>query len=143
MEIKTAVAIPSFKVTVVKEITFETIGYLLDTAFEGGSNYWYFIKGRTVPPAITFQTDPRHLCWYTDYPLNVGGDLIITVKDGEDFCDFKGKEYHLNLKTIEDGLRIMQEKYPRHFNDVLDDNYDAETGDVFLQCCLFNDAIFG
>jgi hypothetical protein len=32
---------------------------------------------------------------------------------------------------------------PRHFADVLNENDDAGTGDVFLQCCLFGEIIFG
>lgn len=41
----------------------------------------------------------------------------------------------------------LAERY--HFDDfssfaeILDDNADANTGDVFLQCCLFGDVIYG
>lgn len=37
----------------------------------------------------------------------------------------------------------MPVKYPRHWADVLAENDDATTGDVFLQCCLFGECIFG
>jgi hypothetical protein len=37
----------------------------------------------------------------------------------------------------------MQEQYPRHFSNFISENYDAETGDVFLQCCLLGKVKFG
>jgi len=49
----------------------------------------------------------------------------------------------LDLDAIKKGLQIIAEKYPRHMGDFLNENDDADTGDVFLQCCLFGDAIYG
>jgi len=37
----------------------------------------------------------------------------------------------------------MAEKYPRHFHNFLEENDDAETGDVFIQCCLFGEIVYG
>ena len=31
----------------------------------------------------------------------------------------------------------------RHFKDFLYENEDAMTGDCFLQCCVFNEVIYG
>jgi hypothetical protein len=41
------------------------------------------------------------------------------------------------------GLQVMAEKYPVHFNNFDSDNFDAETGDVFLQCSLFGEIVYG
>jgi len=45
--------------------------------------------------------------------------------------------HFLNLDKIKKGLRIFAKKYPTHFSDFLTGNYDQDTGDVFLQTCLF------
>jgi len=38
---------------------------------------------------------------------------------------------------------VMAKKEPRHFADFLKEDYDETTGDVFLQCCLFGEVIYG
>jgi hypothetical protein len=40
-------------------------------------------------------------------------------------------------------LRLMAEKEPRHFADFMQENDDAVTGDVFLQCVLLKAVIYG
>jgi len=37
----------------------------------------------------------------------------------------------------------MASEAPRHFADFIAENDDAETADVFLQCCLFGRIVFG
>jgi hypothetical protein len=49
----------------------------------------------------------------------------------------------LDLGTIRNGLQVMADKYPNHWHDFINDNEDATTGDVFLQCCLYGEVIFG
>lgn len=134
----------AIKITIEKEISLQSISDLLCCALEGGSNYWYLIEDKVKPKELTFRTDNEVIFWHLDYPLNEGGELIFSVKDEEDFEDFKSiVPLNLNLYTIKEGLRVMQEKYPGHFSDFLDDNADSITGDVFLQCCLFGEVIFG
>jgi hypothetical protein len=74
---------------------------------------------------------------YTDYPLNRGGFLMVgdIEKDMPDAL--------LDLGTIRSGLQVMAYSYPRHWHDFINDNEDAATGDVFLQCCLYGEVIFG
>jgi len=114
------------------------ISYLLCSAFEGGSNYWYSINSDTPPPnGVDLSAFDGH--WDTvyahvHYPLCAGGSL--TIKDMED----NNKTYTLSLKEIEHGLKVFAEKYPRHFGNWLSEDDDAITGDVFLQCCLFGEA---
>jgi hypothetical protein len=76
---------------------------------------------------------------HIDYPLNVGGSIIITDKE-----DSSAGEYILNLESIEKGLKLWaaSEQYGHHWTNFQNDNADAETGDVFLQFCLFGDCIY-
>lgn len=72
----------------------------------------------------------------TDYfaPL-VGGELMFVDKDG-----------HLRTldgEAISRGLVIMAEKYPNHFGDFMIEEDDAITADVFIQCCVLGEVVYG
>ncbi len=41
------------------------------------------------------------------------------------------------------GLRVMAQDYPTHFEAFMTENDDAITGDVFLQCVVFGEVIYG
>lgn len=51
--------------------------------------------------------------------------------------------HSLDLVTIARGVAIMSEKFPSHFREMMSENFDAETGDCMLQCCLFGDIVYG
>mgnify|MGYP001205215659 CR=1 FL=1 len=133
------------KITIEQDIPDHRISDLLCGAFEGGSNYWYQIE-EFIKPVNFDNTDPenrriRHL----SYPQNEGGALIIStvVADGEPEYGEELKTYRLDLEALSRGLRLMSINYPRHYRDFLTENDDADTSDVFLQCCLFGKTIYG
>lgn len=41
------------------------------------------------------------------------------------------------------GLSLMSRDYPNHFADFMAENEDAETADVFVQCCIFGNIVYG
>jgi len=45
--------------------------------------------------------------------------------------------------ALDRGVRILQERYPHHWADILEENSDAITGDVLLQCAAFGDIVYG
>jgi len=116
-------------VTVTHEISVERIKDLLCTAIEsGGSNYWCNTMDRMG--GIT----RAQATYRQDVPFVEGGWLDVRDDDG-------GK-HRLDLEAIKKGLNIFAEKCPTHFADFIAENDDAETGDCFLQCCLFGDVIY-
>jgi len=124
------------------EVDEQRIKDLLCNAFEGGSNYWYVIKTFNYPEGQTKQSlglEFPHL----DLPFVAGGS--ITVADMGDFGAAKGEmpDKVIDRDALIKGLQLMAEKYPRHFADFIEENDDADTGDVFLQLCCFGDIIFG
>ena len=128
-------------------VTDQRISDLLCNALEGGSNYWYTITAYTKPTEMVFQcmadTLPTQIFKHIDYPMNPGGS--ITIGDREDGRPH-GAVFINSVITKEvllQGLRVMSEKYPRHFADFIAENDDAETGDVFLQCCCFGEIVYG
>jgi hypothetical protein len=124
------------------QIPFDRITDLLCSAFEGGSNYWYNIEYYQKPKNFNNSKDKtgKDIFKHLDYPINEGGYLAIS--DNNDGQGETEREI-LNLESIERGLKVMAKKYPSHMKDFLDEQDDAGTGDVFLQCCLFGKVIFG
>lgn len=113
--------------------TDQRIQDLLCCALEGGSNYWIagYRKEYPIGKARGDYEFP-HL----ELPLAEGGSLIISPGEGEE-------PRTLDRVACFRGLQIMAEKYPKHFADFLAENEDADTGDIFLQCALFGEVIFG
>jgi hypothetical protein len=138
---------PFAMITCKREVTVRQVRNLLSVAFEGGSNYWLVIKRRYFAPGITYEDfreggkfqppgdyfHPDELIPTVDYC-----GLIVTTNDDEE-----EKLYDLNGSTLRDGLQRMADKQPRHWQDFLEENEDAGTGDVFLQLCLFNEVVYG
>jgi hypothetical protein len=124
--------------TKTENVSFENIGGLLCSAFEGGSNYWYEIHDYVEPKEITFQAMKGEVFPHIDYPLNVGGAVIVGDMEAPEEAPKR-----LDMAAIKNGLKVMAEKYPHHWQDFVSENDDAITGDVFLQCCLFGEIVFG
>lgn len=55
----------------------------------------------------------------------------------------KVDRHKLTPESIARGLQVMAREYPWHFNHVGTSEEDAETADVFLQCCLFGEIVYG
>ncbi len=118
------------------KLTAEQISDLLTVAFEGGVNYWCEIRKLILPPGMTKQD----FAWaYSELPLHEGGAMILGTNENDPNLENK----RLDRFTIKRGLSIMAEDHPRHWQDLVNENYDADTADVFLQCCLFGELVFG
>lgn len=122
------------KIKVTLDIPEERLSDLLCSALEGGSNYWYCIKDAIYPEG---KTKNDYEFWHIEVPFDEGGALVIEDIEG----DMPDKI--LDLKSMKKGIRTMARKYPRHFGDFIDENDDAITADVFLQCCLYGETIYG
>jgi hypothetical protein len=141
-------------------VTEKTLQSLLVGALEGGSNYWYYVVDTKFPQGITyedfrhpngkFNNDPEDY-WH---PLQVipfieGCSVIfIDIEDSDidpddDEAVANVKKYTLDRAACLRGIEVMAEKYPHHFADVVAENDDADTADVYLQCCLFGECVYG
>lgn len=125
---------------------------LLVGAFEGGSNYWYRIDSKKFPPGSKVQDfkeggrmQPRRPDGSEDYyhwseliPTFPGGQLVI-----RDIGEGEGEAHVLDLVALKKGWILLKQKYPKIYKSVIEENWDASDGDVFLQLALFGDVIFG
>lgn len=141
---------PVMKIKTTVEVPVRRVQDMLCCAFEGGSNYWYMIEKFHEPSEfVNFSDRPfgdenhkPQIFRHVDYPTNPGGYLIVSdAKLQGEIDEITRKK--LDLEACERGLQVMAEKYPRHFSDMMRDEDDACTGDVFLQCCLFGELIYG
>lgn len=123
-------------ISITVDIPLTRVADLLCTAFEGGVGYWCTIVNYVEPTGAHPPID-RELGFvgYMDYPIREGGAVVL--RDDQD-----GKKYTLDLDALRDGFQVMREKCPQHFSDFIIGNEDAETGDVFVQCCIFGEVVY-
>ena len=113
------------------------IADLLCTAFEGGVGYWCIIAGYDKPAKPVSVWGEETIYPHVDYPLT-GGAVRCQVTDEED-----PDELILDRAAIDRGLALLPTMAPRHLADILSENDDAETGDIFLQLCLLGEVVYG
>lgn len=113
------------KVSVPKQLVQD----LLVSAFEGGSNYWY----SELEPIYEGSTaKDKSVRFYEDL---MGGFKLRDTTDGE--------YYTVGSKEFARAFETMYLKFHSHYNDAVNENGDALTGDVFLQILVFDKVIYG
>lgn len=105
---------------------------LLVNAFECVSSYWIDDYEIGSLPDGYARSDIEFV--HAEVPLLPGGALLILVE---------GESHTLDLAACEEGLRIMAKLYPHHWQDFVTEGDDATTADVFLQCAVLKDLVYG
>ena len=161
-----AMANVSVKTTV--DVSLKRLWGVLIAGFEGGIGYWARIEDYVEPTdtnPITFKGDRNGRTYaYADYPLNKGTAVILTdaeVKDRDclvcmdyqnnangDDLSYKDHTcgisvWTLDMEAIERGLKLVAEKEPRRLAEIMSEDYDAETADVFIQYCVLGEIVYG
>ena len=130
-------------VSVSVDVPTSTVRDLLVGAVEGGCNYWG-----------AFREDPNFTKSVTEaeqaaYIESEGGEYLARYDiEHPNYClrvlDYEGgTTYNVTFESFVNSLGIMANRYPRHFKDVITLNFDAETSDVFVQCAVFGEIVFG
>ena len=126
-------------------ITNDQIAGLLCTAIDGGYHrYWGVAEVAYKPTQEEINDKEKYGDWagYPQYMITHRNfKLRVLSSSGSDYDP--PKTTILKLSTLKKGLKVMAEKYPKHFKDFLIQNCDAITGDVFLQCCVEGEVIYG
>ncbi len=120
------------------DIDTKRIGDLLCEGIEQGIAYWAEIVRYISPTDDVYRWDSERRVKHVDYPLNPGGVVVLREKDKADAQDLR-----LDHAAVLRGLEVMRKKYPAQFARWIAENDDAETGDVFIQCCLFGRTKYG
>lgn len=105
-------------------------------AFEGGSTYWL--------REVDYLTDkaPFAAPAYAEATFwQQGGRVKLFYDDPED--EESRAEFEMGLPEMTKGVEVMASKFAGHFGDLISENDDAITHDVFIQCVIFGDVIYG
>ena len=137
------------KVTVTKR----RVQDLLWLLFECGRPSWlHGVINVNLPEGLVlndFKTD-NFFCWTQIVPVTDGCSLTLLV-DNPDYKHYSRneeklpefKEFVLDIEAIQKGLQIMAEKYPRQWKKFIVENDDADTSDIFGQCVVYWEIIYG
>lgn len=127
-------------ITMKNPITDEMRFNLLVSALEGGSNYWYLLKEKACTTIRRFGDKKGEDSFVDKLWKALKAGKSIEFHDLEDEDNLLGT---LTLEKIYLGEQIMAEKYGKHFGNILSEDDDAETGDIWLQCALLGEVVYG
>lgn len=114
------------------DVADETVKDLFITAFEGACTYWAEVEGN---PAGVGQGAPSERWW-----------AWLVAGNGMDIYDREEPTEQLGTVTIlsiETALQIMHDEWPEQFEALVDESFDAETADIFLQLACMGEVEFG
>jgi hypothetical protein len=117
-------------------VSTQTIVDTFNTAIEVGSGYWLS------------EIDWGHIGKIAENRQERYEYLGNAIEDDDDqwklhLTDDEGKRHIMNQDKLWLGMHLMARDYPRHFDDMINDNGDAITADIFLQCVLLGDIVYG
>ena len=140
---KMVAAIPTTTLVDWEKVTNAIVGF----AENGYSPWAQRFEHVLTQPSMDLASAARgtdKIVWYNDPAFWTGGGEATVRYDApeDDEGTFRA------IKTIRkpdlvNGLAIMAEKYPRHFADLLNENDDADTHDVFMQCVVLGEVVYG
>ena len=111
----------------------------ITNALRGGWCAGIWPVGNAEKRAKTFQN------WYAEPAFWKDGaliDIFEVVEDGKPWsieARQNVRAHRINKAGMAQGLRVMAEKYPHIFAQILEDNTDAPCADIFLQCMCFGE----
>lgn len=132
-----------FNFTTPVTVSPQRICYLLCTAFDGDMTAAWASARTEMPddPDWSWCTEQERKYWEAVKKYYVaamcGGRVILVDHEDDD------KEYVLDRAALHRGVKAMAKDHPEHWADFINENDDAITGDVFVQCCVFGDTVYG
>jgi hypothetical protein len=81
--------------------------------------------------------------WYSDPQLYAGPFTLEIHEMPDERLPTKVKKRRVNQDDFAAGLALMAKKYGKHFGDMLNENDDNITQDVFLQCVALRELVYG
>jgi hypothetical protein len=121
-----------------KKIDKKDIIDLFVTALEGGSNYWYYLP--RIPDGvreIMAELDMELTEAIGEYVLRGGS---IDINDAE---DEETKLGTVDMTSLLEAIDILKNYYTRAYENIIDEEYDADDADIFFQLAVMGEVTFG
>lgn len=139
---------PILSVPMTVEVPWDAVTNAIVGALEGGYSPWMHAFRPTNEPISIGLADAarggENTVWYNDPAFWIGGGTAAMeydrAEDGEG--DGKGR-MTIGQSDLKRGIELMAQKAPRHFADLVGENDDAITHDVFMQMIVFGEIIYG
>jgi len=133
--------------TITIDLTEDQRFNLLVSAMSGGINYWAYFGDDLWEIVDKVQKPSKNVCIEDRVWAAIKAGKKLPVRDVEGYDpvnDLEGEILgYISLKSIEEGEQIMIEKYRHHFFDIIDQNDDAMTADVWFQLATLKDVVYG
>lgn len=129
-----------FTVTNKATITPQRIADTITAGVEGGISYWADQFFLSEPGSAKLNPEEN---WYCDGKLYATDDFVIEVRQEEEHVQGAGTKLFIRRADIQQALEIMAEKYPWHFDNIVNENEDSETGDVLIQLAALKEIVYG
>lgn len=123
------------------KVTNAIVGFV-----ENGYSPWAsnFRKQESKETIIADGQRPKESIWYSERQFwELGGIAIFDYDRPEDPEGSMLGSFVMGTAELTEGLRKMANVAPQHFADLLNENDDAVTHDVFVQCVVFGEIIYG
>lgn len=122
------------KIKTTIELESQLIDDMVCTALEGGSTYW---MAAAKPKDGDFRG-----CEYAHAVPMAGGTLLIS-HEGINKGDPDKMVSRLTQHNLKDGMQLLADQCPKHFSNILEENWDADTADALVQLAVFGEVVFG
>lgn len=113
---------------------------MLVGALEGGSNYWYWINDRACETIARYNPQPFGEAFAIVMWKAIKAGETIEIHDKEESHHKIGE---INLSSVEKGEELMLKNSSKHFADIISEDDDAETADVWFQYCVLGGIVYG
>jgi hypothetical protein len=121
-----------------KKISKENIIDIFVTALEGGSNYWYYIP--TIPNGVRDIMDETGMATSEAIGQYVLKGGYVQINDAEDEEEVLG---NVDMDGLLDAIQKVKTEFPDVYNNIIDEEYDADDADIFFQIAVMGEIVFG
>jgi len=133
----------NYKIKTEVEISETNIEEILDSSFEGGSNYWLMIQGKDITRISKKFNGQRNI---VKLILSGASIPIYDYEEGIKLGELSLVDIINALQAMANGKDLNGKENSHlkwHFKNLIDGNDDAETNDVIVQIATMKEIVFG
>lgn len=136
-----------FTFSVTQQVPMERVTNCIVGALEGGYSPWLhsFIYNRddTSNAAMAAAREANEVWYSHDEFWTMGGSATAAYDTPDDDEGDGTGRLPINLEALQRGLTLMQTGSASHFADLIAENDDAITHDVFMQYVILGEIVYG